>query len=83
MELTSNEEEMDKLLDQMEGILKQAMQYMVEVFKDLKAKSLSCPEKEEELAEEAGCGDGETMITESIGGGMGSTEMVATTPAAQ
>lgn len=57
----------------MEGILKCAMCYMVEVFEDLKARSLGCQEREE-LAEEIEHGEGETVTTEAAGGAAGSTK---------
>lgn len=50
-------------------------------FEDLKAKSLNCPIKEEELTKQVGSGEGETVIMEMAAGIMGVTETVEAIPA--
>lgn len=77
VELPSDEEVMDKQLDQMERILKQAVQYVVKAFKELKAKYLSSPEKGEEPTGEVE--HGEEAITETAGEVTGSAETEAAT----
>lgn len=56
------------------------MHYMVEAFKGLKGKTLSCPEKEEELTEEIISG-GEAAVAEMAVGATDAIETVKTTPA--
>lgn len=54
----------------------------MEAFKDLKTKSLSLPEKEEESAEEVGSGEGEEALVEMAAGVAGTTGMIEATLAA-